>query len=231
MMGALVSPPQVSLAAPQPRRVRCQALKPKEGSARRILRDGALQAPRSSARPTRRLAAASPPPAPAAAAVNQPAPGGNLSLLALSEFLRAELAINDSMELTRVMDVATNQNSVFGARRGKGPSNPAARKVTVEEARAVVAFLNELGLDRAAAAAAVVAFPPVLCYDVEARLRPLTAFLEAGAGLERARLAAVLARRPALLGLQPDQIERIVGYLRAVETPEETLLELLASTL
>ncbi len=166
----------------------------------------------------------------AAAAVNQPAPGGNLSLLALSEFLRAELAINDSMDLTRVMDVATNQNSIFG-KRGKGPSNPAARNVTVEEARAVVAFLNELGLDRAASAAAVLAFPPVLCYDVEARLRPLAAFLEAGTGLERARLAAVLVRRPTLLGLQPDQIERIVGYLRAVETPEVTLLELLASTL
>jgi hypothetical protein len=55
--------------------------------------------------------------------LKQPKPGNNLTLLAAGNYLRG-LGIDNQADVTRILDVVTNPNSLFGTKRGKGPVNP-----------------------------------------------------------------------------------------------------------
>ena len=56
-------------------------------------------------------------------AFKQPKAGRNLKLLAAGNYLR-ELGIQNQADVTRVLDICTNPNSLFGTKRGKNPVNP-----------------------------------------------------------------------------------------------------------
>jgi hypothetical protein len=72
--------------------------------------------------------------------------------------------------------------------------------------------------------------PPLLSYSVEERLRPFWDYLQREAGIPD--VAAVVARRPSLLGLDVDNnLRRMVGYLQSVDTPPETIAKYLESSL
>ena len=74
--------------------------------------------------------------------------------------------------------------------------------------------------------------PPLLCYSVADRLQPFFAYLTGPQlGLSPEEAAAVVERRPSLLGVEVGQLERMVGYLQQSGTGREELLELLATTL
>ena len=88
--------------------------------------------------------------------------------------------------------------------------------------RPVVEFLKAQGLKAADVAGVVIGHPPVLSYSVEGRLAPLFEFLRSDVGVADA--GAAVARRPSLLGLELSGLEKIVGYLKSVDTPPETII-------
>lgn len=62
-------------------------------------------------------------------ALRQPKAGSNLKLLAAGNFLRS-LGVQNQADVTRVLDICTNPNSLFGTKRGKSPMNPYVSKRT-----------------------------------------------------------------------------------------------------
>lgn len=56
-------------------------------------------------------------------AMQQPKQGSNLSLLAAGNYLRT-LGIENQADVTRILDILTNKNSLFGTKGGKTPINP-----------------------------------------------------------------------------------------------------------
>lgn len=87
----------------------------------------------------------------------------------------------------------------------------------------VISFLQEQGLTGSQLVAAISAHPPVLCYDVEARLRPFFDYLRS-IGVESP--GAAVASRPSLLGLDVDNgLKKIVEYLQYTETPPDKIVE------
>ena len=57
------------------------------------------------------------------AAMQQPKQGGNLTFLAAGNYLRV-LGISNQADVTRILDILTNKNSLFGTKGGKQPINP-----------------------------------------------------------------------------------------------------------
>ena len=55
--------------------------------------------------------------------MQQPKQGTNLTLLAAGNYLRG-LGIENSADITRILDILTNKNSLFGTKGGKTPVNP-----------------------------------------------------------------------------------------------------------
>lgn len=58
--------------------------------------------------------------------MQQPKQGSNLALLAAGNYLRS-LGIQNSPDITRILDILTNKNSLFGTKGGKTPVNPYVR--------------------------------------------------------------------------------------------------------
>jgi hypothetical protein len=55
--------------------------------------------------------------------MTQPKQGSNLTLLAAGNYLRS-LGLSNQADITRILDVLTNKNSLFGTKGGKTPVNP-----------------------------------------------------------------------------------------------------------
>ncbi len=55
--------------------------------------------------------------------MQQPKQGSNLALLAAGNYLRG-LGISNQTDVTRILDILTNKNSLFGTKGGKTPVNP-----------------------------------------------------------------------------------------------------------
>lgn len=93
----------------------------------------------------------------------------------------------------------------------------------------VVEFLLEKGISVGDVKKCISAHPPILCYSVEERLKPLIEYLE-GNGVKN--VAQVLVNRPSLFGLDVDNnLRKMVDYLKYVETPTETILKYIEETL
>jgi hypothetical protein len=59
------------------------------------------------------------------------------------------------------------------------------------------------------------------------RARPLYEFLSESLGISSEQFVGVLLRRPSLLGLKVDtSLRKIVEYLRATDTPPETIVDM-----
>jgi hypothetical protein len=155
-----------------------------------------------------------------------------LALLAAGNFLRG-MGIDSNIDVTRVLDVCTNPNSIFGSKGGRQPANPYARRtLAVEEMQAVVAFLEGSGFPREDIVKLVLAFPQVLCYSVESRLGPMFACLTSEMGLSQAQAVSLVSRRPLLLGLADDNLRRIVGFLSTQQgASREDIVDLLERSL
>lgn len=71
--------------------------------------------------------------------------------------------------------------------------------------------------------------PPVLSYNVEARLKPLLSYLDS-IGMENPM--NVLADRPSLFGLDVDKnLKKIVDYLQNNDFSQEQIVEMLADSI
>ncbi|GAB4823312.1 hypothetical protein N2152v2_010358 [Parachlorella kessleri] len=157
--------------------------------------------------------------------------GPDLAWQSAANFLRG-LGINNQAELTMVLDIAMNPNSVYGKQTRKQPVNPHARKLSVEgDLRPVVDFLLGLGLDQDTVAGIILRHPAVLCYSVEERLKPLVEYLVGDMQLPKQQVVAALKERPHMLGLQLESMKRMVGYLAANGKGMEEIAQLLATTL
>jgi hypothetical protein len=189
---------------------------------------------------------------------------------AAADFLRS-VGFTSPAELARVLDIATNPNSLFVSYNDpKRSKNASARPLDVAaDLRPVVSFLSSRGLGsadiikarararscgpRPAAGCAlrppltrshgpppppalpacrrqvISGHPPVLSYSVTGRLEPFWDYL---AGIGVADVGAVLVARPSLLGLDVHKnLEKIIGYLRSVETPPELVVKYLIESL
>jgi hypothetical protein len=145
-------------------------------------------------------------------------------------FLRS-LDITSQTELTRVLDIAMNPNSLFADHQNKlRASNASARLLSVEDdIKPVIEYLESLGLDKAQVKQVVLEHPPVLSYDPRERLAP---FIEGLGGLGVRDPLAIIVRRPSLLGLSlRENIQRIVGYLQEAGHGMEDIEEMLATTI
>lgn len=100
------------------------------------------------------------------------------------------------------------------------------------ELEAVAAALAGMGLAPPQQVAAVVRrWPNVLCYPTE-RLEAMAEYLRRRLGLSEGQLAELVEARPSLLGLDPQQCERLVGYLLEAEgRPLEEVVQLLKTSL
>lgn len=69
----------------------------------------------------------------------------------------------------------------------------------------------------------------MLCYSVQERLAPFFAYMsEVGV----TDVAAAVIRRPSLLGLEVDaNLRKIVGYLQSVDTPPETIVKYITTSI
>lgn len=102
--------------------------------------------------------------------------------------------------------------------------------LTKPRCEAVATFLLELGLSPASLPEIITQHPPLLAYDVEARLRPLAAYL-ASLGIAGPRFVAALVARPSLLGLTAEKHKKMVDYLLSTEVDVEKVREYVLTTL
>jgi hypothetical protein len=93
----------------------------------------------------------------------------------------------------------------------------------------VVAFLSARGLSPSDVAAVVAGHPPVLSYSVPARLMPFWEFMGGEVGVPD--VGAAVVRRPSLLGLDLESLGKIVGYLKSVDTPPETIVKYMLTSI
>ncbi|EIE21495.1 hypothetical protein COCSUDRAFT_56708 [Coccomyxa subellipsoidea C-169] len=135
-------------------------------------------------------------------------------------FLRS-IGFEANSEISRILDVAMNPNSLFVTLRDKKRAgNASARRLNVEEdMRPVVECLRLCDLNQAQIVKVISDHPAVLCYSPDKRLKPFFEYLESiGIGPDK------VAKRPSLLGLEVNaSLRRIVDYLQEVEgkTTEE----------
>ncbi|CAG9463889.1 unnamed protein product [Pedinophyceae sp. YPF-701] len=145
-------------------------------------------------------------------------------------YLRS-LGINNASEVARICDVAMNPNSMFVTFRDrKRNQNKSSRLLDVDQdIRPVVEYLRTLGLDEEEVCSVILEHPPVLCYSVEERLKPLVDFL---AGIDIEDPGRVLVARPSLMGLDVDaSLRRIVGYLEANDYTPQDIAEYLSKSI
>ncbi|KAF6253172.1 hypothetical protein COO60DRAFT_463350 [Scenedesmus sp. NREL 46B-D3] len=150
--------------------------------------------------------------------------------LAAANYLKT-IGFTNTAEMARVLDIAMNPNSMFVQYNdAKRSTNVNARPLTVEEdMQPVVGFFVEQGLSTQQIVQVITAHPPVLSYSVPARLQP---FWEYMASIGVPDVAAAVARRPSLLGLDVDaNLRKIVDYLQYVETPPEKIVQYITTTI
>lgn len=95
--------------------------------------------------------------------------------------------------------------------------------------RPVVEFLKAQGLSTPGVVAIIAGHPPVLSYSVDGRLAPFFDYLRTEVGVADA--GATVLKRPSLLGLDLDNIGKIVGYLKSVDTPPETIIKYIETSI
>jgi len=145
-------------------------------------------------------------------------------------FLRT-LGITSQTELTRVLDLAMNPNSLFRDNSTKlRGNNASARLLDVEtDMRPTVEYLTTLGLSYNQIKQIILMHPPVLSYSAKERIQPFIAELKEFGIEEPVR---VIERRPSLLGLtNRDNIRSIVTYLLENGSSLEEVTELLCTTI
>jgi len=106
-----------------------------------------------------------------------------------------------------------------------------ARKITVEEMQTVVAFMLSSGFSKAEISRLVVDFPQMLGYPVDDRLRPLLEYLTRNLELSSTQVVDMIVRRPCLLGLQRENVERMVGFLVENGSSKDEIMKLLEFSL
>lgn len=140
------------------------------------------------------------------------------------------LGIENQTDLTRVLDISMNPNSLFVDRQSKlRPGNDSARLLSVEsDIQPVVEWLTTQGLTDPQVKQVILGHPPVISYSPSERLQPFLESLQA-AGIPEPM--AVVLRRPTLLGLSNrDNLARIVSYLVDSGHSMEEVAELLATS-
>lgn len=150
--------------------------------------------------------------------------------LAAANYLKT-IGFTNTAEIARVLDIAMNPNSLFVRYNdAKRSTNVNARPLTVEDdMQPVVGFFVQQGLSTQQIVQVITAHPPVLSYDVAGRLQP---FWEYMASIGVPDVAAAVARRPSLLGLDVDaNLRKIVDYLQYVETPPEKIVQYITTTI
>lgn len=95
----------------------------------------------------------------------------------------------------------------------------------------VVDFMAATGFSTENIARLVVDFPQLLGYPVEQRLRPLMEYLSGTLEISSEQVVDLVVRRPCLLGLERENIERMVGFLVTNGSSIEEILKLLESSL
>ncbi|CAL8469544.1 g9085 [Coccomyxa elongata] len=129
-------------------------------------------------------------------------------------FLRS-IGFEANAEISRILDVAMNPNSLFVTLRDKKRAgNASARRLDVEQdMKPVVDCLRSCGLEQAQIVKVISDHPAVLCYSPDERIKPFFEYLASiGIGPEK------IARRPSLLGLEVNaSLRRIVNYLQEVD--------------
>jgi hypothetical protein len=91
--------------------------------------------------------------------------------------------------------------------------------------------MRAAGIPPASIPVVITAHPPVLAYSVEERLMPLSNYLSE-LGVSGEALAAALARRPSLLGLDVDaNLRRMVDWMLSTGVSKEQVVENVLRTL
>mmetsp|Transcript_7301 Transcript_7301/g.13199 ORF Transcript_7301/g.13199 Transcript_7301/m.13199 type:complete len:232 (-) Transcript_7301:236-931(-) len=148
-----------------------------------------------------------------------------------------ELGITNRAELSQVIDITMNPNSLFrvslpGPRSdSRGAPNRLARQLNVDaDIKPVVELLVENGLSKTEISKIILEHPPILNYGVE-RLQPLLAYMENEVGVPKPA-ARIFTKRPSLAGLKADEnLARIVGYFRAQDYSTEKIIHLLETSI
>lgn len=138
-----------------------------------------------------------------------------------SDFLRS-IGITSKGDILRVLDAATNPNSLF--LDSKRSVNYHARPLSVhDDMRPVVECLRSHGLEHTEIARVISEHPATLCYSPTERLTPLFNYLsDLGVGPD------AVVRRPSLLGMNVGSLQKITGYLMEVKgSSEEEIVALL----
>ncbi|KAI8468320.1 MAG: hypothetical protein J3K34DRAFT_427554 [Monoraphidium minutum] len=150
--------------------------------------------------------------------------------VAAATYLKS-VGFTNQAELARVLDIAMNPNSLFvqynDAKRSR---NASARELSVQDDMApVVEFLQARGLKAADVVAVIGGHPPVLSYSVDGRLAAFWDYMAVEVGVED--VGAAIVKRPSLLGLDLGNLEKIVGYLKSVDTPPETIVKYMLTSI
>lgn len=150
--------------------------------------------------------------------------------VAAATFLKS-IGFTNQAEVARVLDIAMNPNSLFvqynDAKRSR---NASARELSVDDdMQPVVDYLKSKGLRTNEVVAVITGHPPVLSYSVEGRVAPFWEYMQGTVGLQD--VGAAVIKRPSLLGLELANLEKIVGYLQSVETPPETIVKYMLTSI
>ncbi|MEW5302561.1 MAG: hypothetical protein WDW38_002292 [Sanguina aurantia] len=140
------------------------------------------------------------------------------------------MGIMNQAEIARILDVAMNPNSLFVSfSDGKRARNASARLLDVEaDMRPVVDYLTDM-TSVSDVIKIVSRHPPVLSYSVPDRLQP---FFEYMKSIGVTDVGAVIVARPSLLGLDVNNnLKKIVEYLQYVDTPTETIIKYLETSI
>ena len=135
-----------------------------------------------------------------------------------SDYLKT-VGLSNLAELNRVLDIAMNPASLNAKTR-----NASARVLSVKDDIApVIDWLTNKGLQVGEVRKVISGHPPVLCYSAD-KLDKLWSYLESVLAGGSVGVQGVLVERPTLLGLEQENVERIVDYLKYIETPPESII-------
>ncbi|KAL0021386.1 hypothetical protein WJX77_010953 [Trebouxia sp. C0004] len=147
-----------------------------------------------------------------------------------AQFLKS-IGFQHTSEISRVLDVAMNPNSLYLKDRHKRRAvNVNARRLSVQEdMQPVCKFLQSQGLSQEQVVQVIMQHPPVLSYSIENRLQPFMSFLRDVGIVEPAQ---TVLQRPTLLGLDTDKnLRAIVGYLQENGHSAEDIAHLLQTSI
>uniref|UniRef100_A0A7S0D8K6 Uncharacterized protein n=1 Tax=Amorphochlora amoebiformis TaxID=1561963 RepID=A0A7S0D8K6_9EUKA len=144
----------------------------------------------------------------------------------------ATIGIENRNERARLIDLNTNPNSLFASVSNKKGSKVyiKARPLNLDhDVKPVIRYLSALGVKKDEIPSMIIAQPAMIGYDVETHIKPLVDCLE-DIGVEN--ISRLLVRRPTILGLSNTQsLNKIVDYLKSVDTPLDKIIEYLSTSL